>query len=181
MTQRINTPPRGLQSFLGSQNFGDNPSDLSQIVQPVLSVFPFYLGEKLERFYSAEITFTTETSQTITTVPDGKLWYVLRCGPAMRFNGAGAPTNEQVTAHIGMDDIPLRPGSLATALTPLSQGFKYIPATTGGNPQHFVDSFPTPVPVISGTRLTACTSDLVVGGGDTFLFRGFLEFVEVDL
>jgi len=39
---KINTPPLGLQNLLGSQNFGDNPSELGQTVAPTLDLLPFY-------------------------------------------------------------------------------------------------------------------------------------------
>lgn len=39
---QINRPPLGLQNLLGSQNFGDNPSELAQAVAPTLDLLPFY-------------------------------------------------------------------------------------------------------------------------------------------
>jgi hypothetical protein len=39
---QINRPALGLQQLLGSQNFGDNPNDLSQIVAPTLDMLPFF-------------------------------------------------------------------------------------------------------------------------------------------
>ena len=39
---KINTPPLGLQSLLGSQSFGDNPDDLLQGVRPTVDMLPFY-------------------------------------------------------------------------------------------------------------------------------------------
>lgn len=39
---RINRPPLGLQQILGSQNFGVNPTELKQDVQPTVDLLPFY-------------------------------------------------------------------------------------------------------------------------------------------
>lgn len=39
---QINRPPGGLQQLLGSQNFGKNPDQLAQTVQPTLDLFPFF-------------------------------------------------------------------------------------------------------------------------------------------
>jgi len=39
---QINRPPLGLQELLGSQNFGDNPKDLGNLVSPTLDMLPFY-------------------------------------------------------------------------------------------------------------------------------------------
>lgn len=44
---QINRPPLGLQQLLGSQNFGDNPDQLAQNVQPSLDLFPFYASTLL--------------------------------------------------------------------------------------------------------------------------------------
>lgn len=50
---KINTPPIGLQSLLGSQSFGDNPSDLLQQVRPAIDLLPFWGSTKLECQWSA--------------------------------------------------------------------------------------------------------------------------------
>lgn len=39
---QINRPPLGLQQLLGSQNFGQNPRELAQTVQPTIDLFPFF-------------------------------------------------------------------------------------------------------------------------------------------
>lgn len=44
---RINRPPVGLQGLLDSQNFGENPSELGQIVRPTVDLFPFYATQLL--------------------------------------------------------------------------------------------------------------------------------------
>lgn len=56
---KINRPPLGLQQLLGSQNFGENPSDLKQDVQPVLEMFPLY-GSGLLRVAEGTGSRTTE-------------------------------------------------------------------------------------------------------------------------
>lgn len=44
---QINTPPLGLQQLMGSQNFGDNPSDLAQQVIPTVDLTPFLATRKI--------------------------------------------------------------------------------------------------------------------------------------
>lgn len=48
---RINRTPGGLQTLLGSQNFGDNPSELGPVVAPTLDLLPFYGSEVLRSQY----------------------------------------------------------------------------------------------------------------------------------
>ena len=43
---KINTPPIGLQSLLGSQSFGENPDDLLSGVRGTLDLLPFYAAVK---------------------------------------------------------------------------------------------------------------------------------------
>ncbi|MGI9457519.1 MAG: hypothetical protein ACR2NU_13225 [Aeoliella sp.] len=45
---QINRPPLGLQELLGSQNFGDNPSQLAQSVVPTIDLFPFLATSTLK-------------------------------------------------------------------------------------------------------------------------------------
>lgn len=56
---RINRPPFGLQQLLGSQNFGKNPPDLAQVVQPTIDLTPFY-GAGLLRMESNTGSASTE-------------------------------------------------------------------------------------------------------------------------
>lgn len=50
---KINTPPVGLQSLLGSQSFGDNPNDLLEQVRPIVDLTPFWGSNKLEVQWSS--------------------------------------------------------------------------------------------------------------------------------
>jgi hypothetical protein len=45
---QITRVPRGLQDFLGSQNFGSNPSQLGSVVAPTLDISPFMAADKIE-------------------------------------------------------------------------------------------------------------------------------------
>lgn len=46
---RINRTPVGLQGFLGSQNFGVNPGELSQTVSPTVDLTPFLGAQGLRQ------------------------------------------------------------------------------------------------------------------------------------
>mgnify|MGYP000431930982 CR=1 FL=1 len=75
---QINRPPIGLQGLLGSQNFGTNPSELSQIVSPGIDLFPFWASQGL-KFDKQTGSAAGVGSLIETQVPDGKTWAVLSC------------------------------------------------------------------------------------------------------
>jgi len=71
---KINTPPRGLQNFLGNVNQGVNPSDLDQQVNPTVDLVPFWGTDKLKSIVSgASIAGTLGQGITV-EVPEGELW-----------------------------------------------------------------------------------------------------------
>lgn len=72
---QITRLPWGLQKFLGSQNQGDNPSDLAQVVAPTLDMGEFFSVETEKWFTQTQSAFSSPTTQSI-TVPDGEIWLV---------------------------------------------------------------------------------------------------------
>lgn len=75
---QINRPPIGLQSLLGSKNFGQNPSDLSQQVLPTVDLFPFWATQQL-RFAKEEQTTAGGDNAPVVSiqVPEGETWAVI--------------------------------------------------------------------------------------------------------
>ena len=70
---RINTVPGGLQSLLGSTNFGDNPSDLAVVTAPVLEQFPFLAQQKV--YFARNVaTLASRGSAVQVTVEEGEIW-----------------------------------------------------------------------------------------------------------
>ena len=73
---QINRPPIGLQSLVGSKNFGVNPSDLGQQVLPVVELLPFWASQAL-KFQKLTGTAAGAGSLIEAQVPQGKTWGIL--------------------------------------------------------------------------------------------------------
>lgn len=73
---KINSPPIGLQSLLGSKNFGENPDDLGQQVRPVVDMLPFWASQRL-RFLNAKTNSSGQQSVVEIQVPLGETWMIL--------------------------------------------------------------------------------------------------------
>lgn len=69
----INQPPRGLQDLLGSQSFGDNPSELARVVVPGVELYPFWATDK-ESYLRSSNVLTGRGVAVSTTVPIGEIW-----------------------------------------------------------------------------------------------------------
>lgn len=73
---KINQPPFGLQSLFGSKNFGDNPSELSQVVGTGVDLLPFIAAERID--YRRATVLTQARGDTVDIkVPLGELWMLL--------------------------------------------------------------------------------------------------------
>jgi hypothetical protein len=70
---KINRPPIGLQSLLGSINFGVNPSELFETVRPTVDLFPFWAQQTWRIDQQTVNTAGFGTVITV-TVPEGELW-----------------------------------------------------------------------------------------------------------
>lgn len=73
---RINRLAVGLQDFLGSKNFGDNPSELAQSVLPSLELFKFYATERVTHFRGTA-AFSARGQSSTQLVPLGEIWLPL--------------------------------------------------------------------------------------------------------
>lgn len=87
---RINRVPFGLQDLLGSQNFGDNPSELSSVVAPVLDMLPFLSAERYSYSYQSGNISNNGAMASGISVPDGEIWYVTGVGFGIKPN-SGLP------------------------------------------------------------------------------------------
>ena len=76
---RINRVPLGLQDLLGSQNLGQNPSDLSQVVAPTHDMFPHWAMERLvqHRTTGSEVTAAGAQAGQNITIPEGEAWIMV--------------------------------------------------------------------------------------------------------
>lgn len=87
---RINRVPQGFQSLLASQNFGDNPSELSEVAAPVLELDKF-LSKTLIRRTTASASASAIGAALDITIPEGQLWEPLNwwVGANNQFNAGG--------------------------------------------------------------------------------------------
>lgn len=98
---RINQVPRGLQKLLGSQSFGDNPSNLVQDVQGQVALLDLFAADKL----TFERTTNSAAGRGIVdniTVPSGELWMVHTVSCLL--NGAAAADRYGIS--IRLDGLP---------------------------------------------------------------------------
>jgi len=73
---KINSPPVGLQSLLGSKNFGENPDDLLREVRPTVDMLPFWGSQRL-RFDQTVAIQAGVGSMVERQIPLGESWLVL--------------------------------------------------------------------------------------------------------
>jgi len=85
MTQ-VTRVPVGLQHYLGTQAQGKNPSELAQIVSPILDMGRFYNVQE-EYWNRVSNSFSADTT-LILSVPAGETWLVRSIG--IYHNGGGA-------------------------------------------------------------------------------------------
>jgi len=85
----INKLPFGLLGFLGLKNGGQNPSDLSNILSPVIDLADLYYGTN-KQLFRVQANVTAIGFNALATVPNDEVWYVI--GAACNSNavlGAG--------------------------------------------------------------------------------------------
>jgi len=96
---QINRPPIGLQSLLGSQNFGVNPNDLAQQVIGNVDLTSFWAQQTL-KFTQVETTTAGVGSVAEAEVPNGKIWGILTAA----FREEILAVNDDMNISIGIDD-----------------------------------------------------------------------------
>lgn len=101
---KITRVPRGLQKYLGTQNQGENPVDLAQIVSPGLSMDRFYDVEN--DFWQAYAFSPTAIATTfaIKTIPNDEIWIAKNFGLELTF--AGATSGDTCRAQIVVQSMP---------------------------------------------------------------------------
>lgn len=74
---KVNTPPRGLQSFLGNVNQGVNPHELDHTISPTVELSPFW-GIDQVKGGLASLSISGTVGQGVTVVvPPGQVWQVI--------------------------------------------------------------------------------------------------------
>lgn len=171
---RINTVPRGLQSFLGNSNFGDNPAEMSGVAAPTVAIDRFLEVDQTRSYVSAAVLVAAGNAQVDRiVVPDNELWWVLHTGFfASRTAGAGTG---QIEAISRVDNYPGietggSPGQFVT--------IGHFPMITWNNGGFAGGSvwLPKPFPIPAGCGLSWYVGDMNDPANDDFTCRGSAFF-----
>lgn len=107
--------PRGLLDLLGSNNFGENPSELSSVIVPVVDLTPLYLASRVASragIGSTAIPVQGFNPVTLLTVPSGRVWAVYSAA-------AGFSPEAGVTGSVALAVISPTDNAYRTYLSPL--------------------------------------------------------------
>jgi len=153
---QINRPPLGLQQLLGSQNFGDNPDDLGQVVQPTVELFPFYAAGAMKMKHTAG---GRTTAGIISTVPIFGAAAIIGVSVRRELMGVAELLNIGITMD-GLNSVGASASKIVLASTgPITYG---IGVGFGLN-----YTFPQPLIVESGAQFNS----------EYFGYNGNIEFV----
>lgn len=77
ITSPINRVPSGLLGFLDIKNFGQNPTDINQVVQPHLDLHPYYSASNRRKISSASLNLiANDVALSSLIVPANKAWII---------------------------------------------------------------------------------------------------------
>lgn len=109
--------PFGLQDLLGSQNFGDNPSEMGQVVAPTLDMRMFYHPER-RNIFCGIVSVTTGNNGLITSfaVPSNELWFVTAVGAIVN----GAAVANQWFGHLSANIVNTQNSNFPGKTAPLA-------------------------------------------------------------
>lgn len=157
---RINRVPAGLQSLLGSQNFGDNPSELQPFVSPTLDQLPFLSRDVVRTSLNARAVTAVQDAISV-QVPIGESWELLNVSIHFRNNLAvGARATARCNLFIqsesgGLREIPLFVTDVPTILAAGSAVVEYGKAI----------QFPRGLIIGPDSQLQAFCTDLDLNAG----------------
>lgn len=177
MTQ-ITRVPRGLQDFLGSQAFGKNPSELGDVVAPVLEMSPF-LGIEKEKWHGEGFApFNTTPANVSVVVPDGELWLLREVG--FLHNGAALSVTDRYTASASLKNIPI--SSAPANPHPLSQTpYQYEIINPGVAYEEFQSWTLDNIVAWPGGEIEWWIRNIVVAGAGNFTSVAFLRYLELKI
>lgn len=165
MTQ-ITRVPQGLQGYLGTQAQGKNPSDLGQIISPVLNMNGFYnIGAE---FWEDCAGFFSVNTIIQTIVPEREIWLLKSVGIENDGGGAGG----RYIASVFMDIMPQ--SSAPPSEHPLAGTFEYNQTAAAG-PQ-YVSWELSDVVAFGGSRIRYQFSQVA---GVNFAPRGWTRYLKL--
>lgn len=81
--------PQGLLSLLGSQDFGEAPNELSQVIVPIVDLTPMYQASKQSIETTSPGNAIAGVNGTTFQVPTGETW-IIKAADVRMAAGAGA-------------------------------------------------------------------------------------------
>ena len=154
---RINTLPYGLQSLLGNTNFGDNPSDLSQVTAPVIGLDHNFEAFRID--YARNTGSINSSGDFVATViPAGEAWIPIAIAPTLNGEVAGdiAKINVEIWEAPGL---PFA-GSVGQPI-----GAGRLELESAGAEATYVTAPPWRFILQPGTEIRAVVDDFVSAGG----------------
>lgn len=114
----INERPRGLNSFLGNDDFGFNPDELSKLVVPMVDIEPF-IGKAIWATDTiAAVNAVGQFSFANLRVPKGERWLVTNftvfglagAGETVQVNGTIQEPKDSPILWAGLSTLPIAGG-----------------------------------------------------------------------
>jgi hypothetical protein len=174
---RINTVPRGLQSFLGNTNMGDNPTEMSPVAAPVVDLDGWLRIDKMRSYVSAGTVMLTIGDVVSLTVPDNKLYMVQQISfHAERSAGSGTGT---VRLLAKVEDYPSYTGG-GDPGGPIVLAYGEPDTFNTGSYGGLVEWLPQPFPVPAGAKITWTVSSMSDPTNDDFTVKAGMFYFELD-
>ncbi len=173
MSTQITRVPIGLQSILGTQAQGQNPSELAQVVAPVVDLTSFYAFRNEKWEIKASGQFTSNTSWNV-EVPDGKVWIIQGIGwwhsTASTFVGDSYLAGCYLTNNYN--------SSKPSDRCPLTRPYKY--EIIAGGPNAYDYQVVNDIVVEANGRIQFDASNVVSGGSGIFDSSVAIRYKEFD-
>lgn len=176
---RINRPPIGLQGLLQSKNFGVNPNELSQVVQPTIDLFSFLGVWEFDSAITAEFTVAGESQFASFVVPQNEVWLVESVFVSCRWDNA--PTaGDSIHYSAALDNV--FGSNVATADHAIAD-FGVIESADAAATSsiHLAVHMPNLWPARGGETFRFQASDSNLTGAASMLARGGARFYKLDV
>lgn len=145
---RINKLPVGLQSFLESKNFGDNPSELAQTVLPTLDTAPFFSVYDLDSVLSNQANVNNNGTIAVIETPEGRIRFLQTVMVGIAQNG-GMLLGEKFEVGVAIDDVVNTDNPVPDH--PLVNVVTYEAFAAGASTEAFYGhTFESPIPLRGG-------------------------------
>lgn len=142
MPQKVQRIAPGLLSFLGLKGTGQNPTELGELLSPVVDLTPFYHAIDLLTANASTAGLNTVGQSTLIEVPAGETWRVMAAGYiATNLTAAGI-------CHISILYQPPGTGNVV----PITKPIRYVVGAAGTERHDVGYWFPTPFIAPTGSQ-----------------------------